>query len=134
MVHRLPIIGPSRKAVRKKFLVVCRDYRSQRRCTRVIAFIHGCSIVLTLYQTPCYTKPMLLKRYALLAFLVLSQTGCAVYTVASTTTLVTTQKSIGDHTLTLLIPNSDCNALNILDSKYYCEIRDIGATYNRNGI
>lgn len=77
---------------------------------------------------------MLSKRTALSAFLVLSQTGCAVYTVASSTTLITTQKSLGDHILTQTIPNSDCNALNLLDSKYYCEVRDIGTTYNRNGI
>lgn len=77
---------------------------------------------------------MLLKRIGLCLFLVSSLSGCAVYTVASSTTLITTQKSIGDHVLTTAIPNSDCNALNLLDSKYYCEVRDIGTTYNRNGI
>ena len=77
---------------------------------------------------------MLIKRTALCLFLVLAQSGCAVYTVASSTTLVTTQKSISDHVLTRVVPNSDCNALNLLDSKYYCEVRDIGTTYNRNGI
>ena len=77
---------------------------------------------------------MILNRMAFTAFLVLSQTGCAVYTVASSTTLITSQKSLGDHVLTRVIPYSDCNALNLLDSKYYCEQRDISKTYNRNGI
>jgi len=60
--------------------------------------------------------------------------GCAVYTGVSTATLITTQKSLTDHVLTKAVPYSDCNALNLLDSKYYCEQRDVSKTYNRNGI
>jgi hypothetical protein len=77
---------------------------------------------------------MILNRMALCLFLALAQSGCAVYTVASGTSLITTQKSLGDHVLSTVIPSSDCNALNLLDSKYYCEQRDIAKTYNRNGI
>ena len=58
--------------------------------------------------------------------------GCA-YTVASTTSLVTTGKSLGDHALTAIVPNADCNAINVVKDKYYCEVRDISTTYNRSG-
>jgi len=60
--------------------------------------------------------------------------GCAVYTVASATSLVTTQKSIGDHVLSNTIPNADCSLRNVIRDKYYCEVRDVAKTYNRNGI
>ena len=59
--------------------------------------------------------------------------GCA-YTAVSTATFVATGKSTTDHVLTTIVPMSDCNVTNLLDSKYYCEIRDISKTYNRNGI
>lgn len=62
----------------------------------------------------------------------LSQTGCAVYTTANTATFLATDKTITDHTLTAAIPNSDCNALNLIKGGYYCEIRDVSQTYNRN--
>jgi len=58
--------------------------------------------------------------------------GCA-YTVASTTSLVTTGKSLGDHALTAVVPNADCNVTNVVKDKYYCEVRDISTTYNRSG-
>ena len=64
--------------------------------------------------------------------IVLTLNGCA-YTVISTTSLVTTGKSLGDHALTLVVPNADCNAANLVKDKYYCEVRDIGTTYNRTG-
>jgi len=64
--------------------------------------------------------------------LVLSLQACA-YTAVSTVSFVTTGKSVGDHALTEAIPNSDCSSLNLLDSKYYCEINDPGKQYNRNG-
>jgi hypothetical protein len=59
--------------------------------------------------------------------------GCA-YTAVSTATFAVTGKSTTDHVLTTVVPNSDCNAVNIVKGKYYCEIRDISTTYNRNGI
>jgi hypothetical protein len=58
--------------------------------------------------------------------------GCA-YTVVSTTSLVTTGKSLGDHALTAVVPNADCNVTNVVKDKYYCEVRDISTTYNRSG-
>jgi hypothetical protein len=60
--------------------------------------------------------------------------GCAVYSVASGASLLTTQKSIGDHVLSNTIPHADCSAVNIIRDKYYCEVTDISKTYNRNGI
>jgi hypothetical protein len=58
--------------------------------------------------------------------------GCA-YTVVSTTSLVATGKSLGDHALTAIVPMADCNVTNVVKDKYYCEVRDISTTYNRNG-
>lgn len=60
--------------------------------------------------------------------------GCAAYTVASTLSAATTGKTLSDHTLTQVVPNSDCDIWNLLNSKYYCEIRDISTTYNRTGL
>ena len=60
--------------------------------------------------------------------------GCAVYSVASGVSLVASQKSLGDHVLSNTIPNADCSAVNVIKDKYYCEVRDISKTYNRNGI
>jgi hypothetical protein len=77
---------------------------------------------------------MILNRTVLALGLVTTLSGCAVYTGVSTATLITTQKSLGDHALTQIIPYSDCNALNVINSKYYCEQRDVSKTYNRNGI
>lgn len=70
----------------------------------------------------------------LLIVLVLTLNGCAAYTVASTASLITTDKSIADHTMTAVTPNGDCSMLNVFNGLYYCEIRDISKTYNRNPI
>jgi hypothetical protein len=59
--------------------------------------------------------------------------ACA-YTVVSTASFVTTGKSVGDHALSHAIPNADCRAMNVINDKYYCEVKDISRTYNRNGI
>ena len=59
--------------------------------------------------------------------------ACA-YTVVSTASLVTTGKSVGDHALSHAIPNADCTVVNLAKDKYYCEVKDISKTYNRNGI
>jgi hypothetical protein len=66
--------------------------------------------------------------------IILALNGCAVYTVASGTAMITTGKSITDHALTQAVPHADCNVTNLLKDKYYCEVRDVGKTYNRNGI
>jgi hypothetical protein len=73
-----------------------------------------------------------MKRFLLALFLVLALSGCAVYTGASTVALITTDKSITDHAVTLAVPNSTCSSLQPLRGQYYCEIRDISQTYNRN--
>jgi hypothetical protein len=70
----------------------------------------------------------------LLIILVAQLQACAVYTTANTAAFVATDKSITDHALTLAVPNSDCNITNLVNNKYYCEIRDISRTYNRNPI
>jgi hypothetical protein len=57
--------------------------------------------------------------------------GCAVYTVASTTSLVTTDKSLADHALTQIVPYSDCGTFNLFKGLYYCEIQDPSKTYNQ---
>jgi len=60
--------------------------------------------------------------------------GCTIYTVASTTSLVVTDKSLTDHALTQMVPYSDCGTLNLFKGLYYCELQDPSETYNRNGI
>ena len=76
------------------------------------------------------------KRILFIAIIVLVCAylqGCA-YTVVSTASFVTTGKSVGDHVLTTAIPNADCTVINVVKDKYYCEVRDVSKTYNRNGI
>jgi len=79
-----------------------------------------------------YMYSMTMKRVILPLFLVLSQTGCAVYTGASAVSFITTDKTLTDHATTLVTPNGDCSSLNIVQGKYYCEIRDVSVTYNRS--
>ena len=107
-------------------------------CARPIPLFTGLDSV----HTVCYIIPMklalkLLYRIAhVLALIVLCAylNGCATYTIASGVSLITTQKSIGDHVLSNTIPHADCSAVNIIRDKYYCEVRDISRTYNRTGI
>jgi hypothetical protein len=66
--------------------------------------------------------------------IILTLNGCAVYTIASGTSLITTGKSVGDHVLSNTIPMADCTVVNLVKDKYYCEVKDISRTYNRNGI
>lgn len=58
--------------------------------------------------------------------------ACA-YTAVSTASFVITGKSTTDHALTAVVPMADCNITNTVNDKYYCEVRDISRTYNRNG-
>lgn len=59
-------------------------------------------------------------------------TGCAVYTVANGVTYIATDKSITDHTTSKLV-KADCDAVRMaVNGTYYCEVRDISVTYNRN--
>jgi hypothetical protein len=73
-----------------------------------------------------------MKRVLIPLFLVQALSGCAVYTATSTVSLITTDKSLTDHAVTLAVPNSTCSSLQPLRGQYYCEIRDISQTYNRN--
>ena len=58
--------------------------------------------------------------------------GCAVYTVANTVTYIATDKSLTDHTSSTLA-TADCDAVRMaVKGTYYCEVRDISTTYNRN--
>jgi len=58
--------------------------------------------------------------------------GCAVYTVMNGVTYITTDKSITDHTTSKLV-KADCDAVRMAtQATYYCEVRDISTTYNRN--
>ena len=70
-------------------------------------------------------------RY-LLALVALALNGCAAYTVASTGTYLVTDKTLTDHVITQATPMADCNITNIFKNLYYCEVRDISRTYNRN--
>jgi hypothetical protein len=61
-------------------------------------------------------------------------TGCAaVYTGASTASLLATGKSIPDHAATQAT-GADCSALRVVtgEKDFYCEERDPSKTYNRN--
>jgi hypothetical protein len=58
--------------------------------------------------------------------------GCAVYTVANTVTYIATDKSLTDHSSSALA-QADCDAVRMaVKGTYYCEVRDISTTYNRN--
>jgi hypothetical protein len=58
--------------------------------------------------------------------------GCAVYTVANTVTYIATDKSLTDHASSTLV-SADCDAVRVIEKgTYYCEVRDISTTYNRN--
>jgi hypothetical protein len=59
-------------------------------------------------------------------------TGCAAYTVANGVTYIATDKSIMDHGSSTLV-KADCDAVRVVQKgTYYCEVRDISTTYNRN--
>jgi hypothetical protein len=71
---------------------------------------------------------------ALIIILALAQMlmGCAAYTVANGITYIATDKSIMDHGSSTLV-SADCDAVRVVQKgTYYCEVRDISTTYNRN--
>jgi len=63
-------------------------------------------------------------------YLVLTQCSCAVYVGASTVSLITTGKSIPEHSASQ-ISGADCGVKNWIEHKhYYCEQRkDAGTHY-----
>jgi hypothetical protein len=66
-----------------------------------------------------------------IVYLAMSQCACAVYTVASVATYAVTDKSLTDHAVSQT-SGHDCNITQPFQGKYYCEVRDISVTYNRN--
>lgn len=64
--------------------------------------------------------------------LVVSLQGCMTYTAANAGVIATTGKGLVDHTATAVVPNSNCDLMNLAKGLYYCEIRDVSTTYNRN--
>jgi len=66
--------------------------------------------------------------------IVFALNGCAVYTVATATSTITTGKSLADHGATLAT-SADCSSIKFItkEQDYYCEqAREPGTTYNRN--
>ena len=77
-------------------------------------------------------RPLTTLYLALTTALMLN--GCAVYTVASAGSYITTGKSIGDNGSSLVTAN-DCNSVKyaVGSQDYYCErAREPGTTYNRS--
>lgn len=66
-----------------------------------------------------------------IVYLAMSQCACAVYTVASVVTYAATDKSLTDHAVSRSLGH-DCNITQTVQGKYYCEVRDVSVTYNRN--
>jgi hypothetical protein len=76
-------------------------------------------------------EDLMVKSIVVLSMLV-TLNGCAVYTVANTVTYIATDKSIMDHGSSTLA-QADCDAVRVIrNGTYYCEVRDISVTYNRN--
>ena len=71
-----------------------------------------------------------MDRILLALALALTLNGCAVYTVASTATVIATGRSPTDHVATLAT-GWDCSTLQILQGYYWCEITP---TYNQSGL
>jgi hypothetical protein len=70
----------------------------------------------------------------LVVLTVILSPGCAVYTVATATTTLTTGKSLADHGATLAT-QADCSSFKYVLGRqdYWCEqAREPGTTYNRN--
>ena len=71
-------------------------------------------------------------KHLLIIAVVSTLNGCAVYSVANTVTYIATDKSLTDHTSSKLV-KADCDAVRMaVNGTYYCEVRDISVTYNRN--
>ena len=71
-------------------------------------------------------------KFILIIAVVSTLNGCAVYSVANTVTYIATDKSLTDHTSSKLA-TADCDAVRMaVKGTYYCEVRDISTTYNRN--
>lgn len=69
-------------------------------------------------------------RVLLITLLLATQSGCAVYTVASTATWAVTGKTITDHGSSLA-SGGDCKITHPVQGQYYCEMPVV---YNQSGI
>ena len=69
-------------------------------------------------------------RILIMAYLVTTQTGCAVYVIASGISTVTTGKSASEHVISVAT-GADCGVKNWIDHKHYwCEQpRNAGTNY-----
>jgi hypothetical protein len=72
-----------------------------------------------------------MRRILACLFLVLSQTGCAVLTVASGVSYIATDKTLTDHAVTQAVPRGNCSSMNIIKGLYYCELTPV---YNTSGL
>jgi len=74
------------------------------------------------------------KTLVLIAYLVTTQTGCAVYAIGSGASAVITGRGITDHAVSAAT-GYDCDTLNIMrkNHDYWCEQRrDSGTHYPRS--
>lgn len=59
-------------------------------------------------------------------------TGCAVWSVANTVTYIATDRSLMDMGSSALA-GADCDAARVIrQGTWYCEVRDVSTTYNRD--
>jgi hypothetical protein len=73
-----------------------------------------------------------MRKLLILVIAVSQLPGCAVYSVVNTATYIATDKSLTDHTSSKLA-TADCDAVRMaVNGTYYCEVRDVSTTYNRN--
>ena len=54
------------------------------------------------------------------------------YTSVNTATAIATDKGLTDRAVSR-VTDADCNVWNLAKGLYYCELRDVSRTYNRNG-
>ena len=82
-----------------------------------------------------YNQAMNLVKLSTLLYLAHALSGCAVYMGASAVSQIGTGKSIPEHAVST-VTQADCSiwdwATDNSRHNYYCEVRDISRTYNRN--
>lgn len=75
-----------------------------------------------------------MKKIIILALvpLINACVGYHIYSGVNAIAFAGTGKGLADHSLSTATGN-DCNALNVVKDKYYCEVpREPGTTYNRS--
>jgi len=71
-----------------------------------------------------------MDRILIALALALGLNGCAVYTIASTATVLATGRSPTDH-MASISTGWDCSTLQVFQGQYWCEITP---TYNQSGL